>query len=678
VSTLRLESVRREIGDFVILDSITAALARGERAGLVGANGAGKTTLLEIIAGRDEPDAGRVFMARGMSLGLLSQETNLDPSVVGAGTVREVVRSGAAEVESLEERLAALEAGGPAAVQGTEYARVRERFEALDGYHLDQRVEEALSGLGLPSALWVRTPLELSGGEQTRVALARLLVADPDLLLLDEPTNHLDIAALEWLELALSRRAGALVVASHDRAFLDGVVTRIWELRNRRLAVFRGAYSAYLLQREAADARQRKEADTASQEVERERELVQRYRSHRKYAKMHEHERRLEQLEKERVAAPRRQARLALPGTALLGGGPVRSGDTAVALEDVVAGFPRTPDRPNGTPVVHVARLEARRGDRIGVVGPNGAGKTTLLRTLAGSLSPLEGYVRLGANIQPGYLAQVRDAAIPGATVLDAILGAAHVEQGPARSYLARFLFRGEDVFKPVAELSGGERSRLELALLGVTPANLLLLDEPTNHLDIPARESLETFLRESPATLIVVSHDRRLLESVCERLWVFETGKADAPARVAPFEGGYREWRTAVGDGWTVEAELARRAPGQPVNGQKTSTSAGRETSTSAGRAATEVRPKRKPASRPSRLPPLSKDAYRRQIGRVEEDLTRLGLRKSQLELALGDPGVQANFVELRRLTSELADVDAAMGQAEDAWLALAERAPR
>jgi ATP-binding cassette subfamily F protein 3 len=668
VSILRLEGIRREIGDFVILDSVTAALARGERIGLVGANGAGKTTLLEIVSGREDPDQGAVHLAGGTRIGLLSQEANLDPAVADAPTVRSAVRSGAAEVQDLEAKLAELESRGAAAVEGGEYARLRERFEALDGYHLDQHVDEALSGLGITRDEWERSPRQLSGGEQTRVALARLLVADPDLLLLDEPTNHLDIAALEWLEAALSRRTRALLVASHDRAFLDAVVTRIWELRDRRLHSFRGSYSAYLVQREAADARQRKDATTTRESIEREKELVQRYRSHRKYAKMHEHERRLEQLERTAVSEPRRAHRLSMPGTALLGGGPARSGDIAVALEGVVVGFPRTPDRPDGTPILRVERLDVTRGERIGVVGPNGAGKTTLLRTLAGQLSTLDGFVRLGANIQPGYLAQIRDAAMPGATVLDALLAVVHVEQGPARSYLARFLFRGDEVYKPVVELSGGERSRLELALLGVSPANLLLLDEPTNHLDIPAREALESFLRESPTTLIVVSHDRRLLESVCQSLLVVEAGGSSGEAgRVAPFEGGYRAWRAAVSEGWTVEAELARRTR----SGVRPSAN---------GKAPTEPAKPPAPAGRrpAARVAPMSKDAYRRQMQRVEEDLTRLGLRKSQLELALGDRDVQANFVELRRLSSELADVDAALGQAEDAWLALSERAPR
>lgn len=670
MSILRLDAVRREIGDYVILDSVSASVAHGERVGLVGANGAGKTTLLRIVSGRDEADAGRVRVASGIRVGMLGQEANLDPQVAGASDVRQLVRSGAQEVEALEATLGGLESAGAAAVESPAYAAARERFEALDGYHIDQQVEEALSGLGIPRDDWTRPPLELSGGEQTRVALARLLVADPEVLLLDEPTNHLDVGAMEWLEVALARRQGALLVASHDRAFLDAVATRIWELRDRRLETFRGAYSAYLLQREERDARQRKDAEVTAGAAVREQELIQRYRSHRRFSKMHEHERRLEQLE--RVEAPKRAPRLAMPATGLLGGGPVRSGDMVVSLEGVVAGFGPTADRSEPVPIVEVGRLVASRGDRIGIVGPNGAGKTTLLRTISGELGPLDGFPRLGASVQPAYLAQIRRQAFPGATVLDAMLGAARVDMGPARSYLARFLFRGEDVLKPVSELSGGERSRLELALLGVTAANLLLLDEPTNHLDIPAREALESFLRGSEATLLIVSHDRRLLESVCHRLWVVQPG-SDGPGRTAAFEGSYREWRGAVAEGWTVDRELELQA--RRLDGRRASPAIPQSKPNGAVRSAGTRQTR---SSRPPRAAPLSKDAYRRRLFAVEGDLTRLGLRKGQLELSLLHDAVAANYVALRQVTSELADVDAALAQAEEAWLALEERAPR
>ncbi|HLX33952.1 MAG TPA: ABC-F family ATP-binding cassette domain-containing protein [Candidatus Limnocylindrales bacterium] len=673
MSILRLESITREVGTFVILDSITAAVAAGDRIGLVGPNGAGKTTLLRIAAGLDEPDRGTVSRKRGLTLGLLAQEAHLDESFMTAPDIRTAVRHGAAPLEAMAADLEALEHAHRAAEPA--YEELQHRFEALGGYSLDQRVDEALSGLGFTKAEVERAPGSLSGGEQTRAALARLVVADPELLLLDEPTNHLDIGALEWLEEHLRRRHGSLLVASHDRAFLDATVTRIWELRDRRLATFRGDYAAYHRQREERDAGAVKDADVHAESIARERQLVQRYRSHRNFSKMHEHEARLERLEAEQVEAPKARRRLRLPGDGLVGGGPVRSGEIVVRVEGLVVGY---------LPDVRVARapfLHVNRGERIGIVGPNGAGKTTLLRTIAGDLPPLDGSLTFGTGVQIGYLAQLRAAAIPGATVLAALLEAVPVTPGEGRGYLARFLFRGDDAFKEVRLLSGGERSRFELALLGVMPSNLYLLDEPTNHLDVDAREAIESFLRESGASMLVVSHDRRFLETICERLWVVDRGL------VAPFDGSYRLWREAVAAGWTVESAIdqeARRL--QPGGGSRPMGSAARgaargtaspRASVVAAEPARSERAATAVATPPARRTKLSKEAYRRQREVVDAELTRLGLRRNHLELELGNPTVQANFIELRRVTSELADVDGALAAAEDAWLALEERAP-
>ena len=688
MSILRLEGVHREIGTFVILDRIDAALALGDRIGLVGPNGEGKTTLLRIAAGLEEADAGRVTRKRDMSIGMLAQEAHLDAAFMSAPDVRTAVRHGAAPLEAMAAELEALEHAGRAAEPA--YEALQHRFETLGGYTLDQRVDEALSGLGFAPQDMTRPPASLSGGEQTRATLARLVIASPDLLLLDEPTNHLDLGALEWLEDHLRRRAGSLLVASHDRAFLDATVTRIWELRDRRLTAFRGDYSSYHRQREERDAFAVKSADTHEQQIARERELVQTYRSHRKITKMHEHEARLERLLAKRQEAPKQTRKLRLPGTGLVGAGPVRSGEIVVRIADAVVGY---------LPAKAVARvpfLAARRGDRIGIVGPNGAGKTTLLRTIAGDLPPLGGAISFGNQVQLGYLAQLRATAIPGATVLDALLESVPVTPGEARGYLARFLFRGDDVLKEVRLLSGGERSRLELALLGVMPSNVYLLDEPTNHLDVVAREAIEAFLLETPATMLIVSHDRRFLDTVCERLWVVDDGA------VAPFEGGYRAWRAAIGDGWTVASALeqearrlrggglgpgaaSQRAERLAAGRDRTATAAstlalprglGTTGASGAAPAATAPTNGRASGSRPKGAK-LSKDAYRRQRETIDADLTRLGLRKNHLELELSKPAVQSNFIELRRVSSELADVETALNAAEDAWLSLEERAP-
>jgi ATP-binding cassette subfamily F protein 3 len=679
MSILRLAGVTREVGTFVILDRIDAAIALGDRIGLVGPNGAGKTTLLRIATGLDEPDRGQVSRKRGLSLGMLAQEAHLDERFMAAPDLRTAVRHGAAHLERMAEELAALEAAGR--VTEPHYAELQHGFEVHGGYTLDQRVDAALSGLGFSPDDLVRPPSSLSGGEQTRAALARLVIADPDLLLLDEPTNHLDLGALEWLEEHLRRRAGSLVVASHDRAFLDATVTRVWELRDRHLTTFRGDYTAYHRQRDERDTRAAKEGESHVESIAREQELVQRYRSHRKFSKMHEHEARLERLQADRVEAPKQRRRLRLPSAALVGGGPSRSGEIVVRADELVVGYLPAPGSA-GDPV-RVARapfLAARRGERIGIVGPNGAGKTTLLRTIAGDLPPLDGSLTFGSGVGIGYLAQLRAAAIPGATVLDALLEQVPVTPGEARAYLARFLFRGDDVFQEIRLLSGGERSRLELALLGITPSNLMLLDEPTNHLDVGAREAIEAFLAESPATILVVSHDRRFLETICERLWVVDAGL------VAAFDGGYRTWRDAVAGGWTVaaavEQERLRLHPEiRRTNGRRPAEPAGRQaagvpTPGDAVSPAAATRPRVATAAGP-RQPRLSKDAYRRQREAIDAELTRLGLRRNHLELAMGDPTVRANFVELRRISSELADIEAALAVAEDTWLALEERAP-
>jgi ATP-binding cassette subfamily F protein 3 len=682
-----MTGVTREIGTLVILDAVDASIALGDRIGLVGPNGAGKTTLLRLAAGRDEPDRGEVHRKRALTLGLLSQEAHFDAAFMASADLRQAVRTGAAHLDQMAERLAAYEREGRVTEHG--YARLQHEYEVLGGYTLDLRVDTALSGLGFARREWTKPPSALSGGEQTRAALARLVIADPDLLLLDEPTNHLDLDALEWLEEHLRRRNGSLLVASHDRAFLDGTVTRIWELRDRRLTAFRGDYSAYHRQREERDARAVKETETQAEAIARERELVQRYRSHRKFSKMHEHEARLERLESDRREAPRAGRRLAIPTAALAGSGPSRSGEIVVRAEDLTVGYlpGRGAVEADGSPAAHahvVARapfLAAQRGERIGIVGPNGAGKTTFLRTIAGELPPLDGGVTFGHNVQIGYLAQLRGAAIAGTTVLDALLEAIPVTAGEARSYLARFLFRGDDAFKEVRALSGGERSRLELALLGIMPANLLLMDEPTNHLDIPAREAIEAFMATSSATLLVVSHDRRLLETVCEKLWVVDAGAAVA------FDGGYRAWRKAVADGWTIagalEVEAARLRGGSRRSGSQAP--AGRDGAVPDGRSGRAPAAPAKSAPVAVAPPPrtrakrekLSKDAYRRQKATVEGELTRLHLRKNHLELAMGDPTVSGNYVEMRRVTSELADVEVALAAAEDAWLELEERAP-
>lgn len=647
MSIITLNALRREIGAVMILDEVTLNVAAGERIGLVGPNGAGKTTLLKMVAGLEAPDHGRVQHSKNLRVSLLAQESAQDPQLLNAATLTDAVLGGAAEIIALAAELRDLELDGRAA--SSEYAEARAKFDAVDGYALEDRVAAALRGLGFPTARHRESPGRLSGGEQTRVALARLVISDPDLLLLDEPTNHLDIQAIEWLEGALQARQGALIVASHDRAFLDAVIDRVWEVRGYHVTRFRGNYSAYARQRGAANENDEREADRREKEIARERELIQTYRSHRKYAKMHEHERRLAAIEP--VIRERKAATLSIAAEGA-GRGPAEP----LRLREASIGY----REPATVEIARVRSLALRRGERVGIVGPNGAGKSTLLKTIAGLLPALDGTVELSGGVVPGYLAQVRAVGLKGTTVLDSLRAAVPVEVSEARAHLAKFLFRGDAVGKEVAVLSGGERSRLELAILGLMPANLLLLDEPTNHLDIDACESLERFLLDGERTLLVISHDRRLLEKICTSLWVVEDGV------VAAFDAGYAAWREAVASGWTTRSADALLA-GQL--GAPDALSGRTRPATTTMRSSLAGIPERVSSAKPERL---SKEQARRRRAAIESDLERHGLRKGQLELAMLDPKVVSSYTELAKVASELADVTAALQAAEEAWLAL------
>ena len=508
-----------------------------------------------------------------------------------------------------------------------------------------------------PASDWDKPPSELSAAASRRAPRwPGCWSADPDLLLLDEPTNHLDVGAIEWLEQALVRRARRAARRLARPRLPRRRRDRIWELRDRRLEAFRGGYSAYLLQRESGRRAGRKEADDghgADRPRARAGAALPEPSQVRQDARARAAPRGARGAAR-RGAAPRRRrwrSRTAASSAA------ARSAPATwwSACATRVVGFPATAERPAG-----IAHRAHRRGSRPGAAtasassGPTAPARPPCCAPSPASCRRSTASSASGRNVQPGYLAQVRDRASRGATVLDALLAQVNLDNGPARSYLARFLFRGEDVFKPVAELSGGERSRLELALLGITPANLLLLDEPTNHLDIPAREALESFLRESPATLLVVSHDRRLLETVCDRLWVVEAG-ADGAARP---RGRLRRRASRLARRGRRRLDRRRRARGPVAPARH-----GRD-----GRAATGTEPRHgaatgprrrghaiaaasavrrlghrtaRVARRPARA--LSKDAYRRQKARHRgrpDPARRCARASSSWRSATGHPG--------------------------------------
>jgi ATP-binding cassette subfamily F protein 3 len=543
-----------------VLSHVSARLDAGDRVGLVGPNGAGKTTLLRVIAGEERPNAGQISLARGARLGYVPQIAHVDPN----RTVREEVLSGIAHLAELE---AAIEAaahdltaasGDQVARASAHYEELTHRFEAEGGYRYRAEAEQILAGLRLPERLWGQPAAGLSGGEKSRISLARVLLSRPDVLLLDEPTNHLDVGGIGWLESFLQRWPGAIVVVSHDRLFLDNVATEIWELQGLRLSEYRGNYSAYAQQRDERLAYQRDQYRRQQEHIEREEELIRRYKEGQRAKWALGRQKQLNNLA--RVERPPDEA------TVKIGLGKAsRTGRVAVALEELEIAQPGHEQR---LLLRLPERVEVERGDRVAIVGPNGTGKTTLLRTMVGERRPHRGSVRLGANVRAGYYRQGTEHLDPRRSVLDELLATRNFPLQEARDLLARFLFRGDAVDQTVGTLSGGQRSRLALAKLTADDVNVLLLDEPTNHLDIASREALEDVLGGYNGTVLFVTHDRALIRNLATRSWLIHDGRVvvlDGAATELPESARRPEPAPRVSDGAAdrsreAERERARR----------------------------------------------------------------------------------------------------------------------
>jgi len=523
-----LNGVSRFFGAVEIFSGVSLGIERGDRLALVGANGAGKTTLLRLLAGLDRPDKGTVSFSRGLRIGYLPQEARfrsdrtLREAMLGVFTV---LRQQATRLRELE---AQLEASGsnPAEWQPevlAEYTTLMAGFEERGGYTIENRVEQVLSGLGFPREAWDQPAQRLSGGQRTRAQLGRLLLEQPDLLLLDEPTNHLDTATAEWLENFLGSWAGGLLIVSHDRYFLDHTTTRTLELVGGALESYPGRYSRYVELRAQRYTRQDKEHRAQQEEIARTEEFIRRFKAGSRAKQAQSREARLTRLERVHKA-PRPQdlhLRLDMSGD---------SGEVILNTLRLRIGFP-------GHQLLHVPNTQVERGARIALVGPNGAGKSTLLRTLVSELRPLAGVYQWGVNVEVGYYAQGHEKLGMDHTVMEELQGERSMSEEEARSYLARFLFTGDDVLKRVGDLSGGERSRVALARLTLQRANVLLLDEPTNHLDIMARQALEGVLRAYPGSLIFVSHDRYFIDALATVVWAVEGGI------IRMYRGGYADY---------------------------------------------------------------------------------------------------------------------------------------
>ncbi len=615
---ISLQDVGKNFGEKVILEHITAVVSKQDRVGIIGENGAGKTTLLRIICGEYEPDQGEFSLARGARLGYLEQNSVLDPGLTVYGEMKKAFAPVLAAMEKMEQLEKQLEQH-PDAELLEEHDQLQASVQAADGYHMDVQIRKILNGMGFPADTWEKATAVLSGGENTRLRLAKLLAQSPDVLILDEPTNHLDFITMEWLENYLKSYHGAVLVVSHDRYFLDAVCNRIFEVEDRELTIYKGNYSAYLPQKEAAQALQQKQHDADVEKAKKLEEYVAKNLVRASTSKMAKSRRK--QLEKMDITEAPRTWHTQLS---------FRFEYDVEPYKDLV-NIKNLSIRIGDRVLLDQLDMVVQRGERLVIAGPNGAGKSTLLQVLDGKRRPSGGMVRLGAGAKPGIFEQqqLRRVGTVISTIWDAWPKFTELE---VSSHLARFGFRGEDVFKSCASLSGGELARLRFAELVLERPNLMFLDEPTNHLDIYTRESLGQALQAYTGTLILVTHDRYLMNSLACPILYLEEGSA----KLYP----------------SYTALMNRDS--QP--------------------AAQEEKPKE--ASRPAygKEQRRRKAELRTRIRQLETEIEELGADITGYENAINDPEVLQDYQKLQETCDALEDAKFRQQELFDQWEKLLE----
>jgi len=635
--------VGKSFGAERIFAGVSFQINENDRIGLVGPNGAGKSTLLNILAGREEPDEGNIAIARNTRIGYLAQVTDFQPE----NTLREEMLTVFTEIRAWEQELNELahQLATPAAQNELtqheqllqRYADLQVRFEHAGGYTYENRVDQVLDGLGFTREQQTSPVTHLSGGQQTRAALGKLLLQEPDLLLLDEPTNHLDLVALEWLETYLTGWKGALVVVAHDRYFLDKIVSRTIEMAFGRIEEYPGNYTTYLHLREERMERRMREYTAQQAQIAHTEEFIRRYKAGQRSREARGRQKLLDRLE--RVERPQDFPEMHFEFSPI-----VDSGLVVISTQKLAAGYiSATKER---TELVRVADLELLRGDRVGLLGPNGSGKTTLLRTIIGELPPVAGQVHSGHNVRIGYYSQTHAGLNAERSILDEIRQVSTLSEEGARTFLGRFLFSGDDVFKPIGALSGGERSRIALAKLTLRGSNLLILDEPTNHLDLQSRQFLEEVLGEFEGTLLFVSHDRYFIDSLATKVWVIEDGV------LIPYMGNYTEYRTRK---QPIVLDIPVRIKNEPPTASSVT----------------------KPAASPAKAGGRKAGKVKvRALEDVERDIEKAEARVKDIEAALAEAALNADAALLTQLNAEYEQEKAHVDELLVEWERLAEAA--
>lgn len=678
---IRVIGLGKSFGIRPVFSNVSFEIETGDRLALVGPNGAGKSTLMKCLLGLEEADEGQVVKNSAVTIGYLQQDINL-----GEESLEEEIQKAFADVRRLEAHLATLsEALAKTPEDETllrQLAHAQERLEWLGGYDYESQTRKIAYGLGFTDEDLTKPASEFSGGQKTRINLAKALVRRPDFLFLDEPTNHLDMDMLEWLEGYLSSYRGGIFIISHDRYFLDRVATGIVELDHHKTQVFRGNYSRYQDQKAAQLKAQRNAYEKQQEYIRKTEEYIDKYRAGIKSKMARGRQSQLNRLERLEAPETSQTLRFTFPPAP-------PSADKVLTVEELYLGY-------GGTDVVEDVSFMIRRGEAVGLIGPNGAGKSTLVKSVVGEILPEAGFIDIGNRVRIGYFSQEHEELNPRWTVAEEIMNHFNFSEEKARRVLGSFLFRGDDVFKLVGELSGGERARLALLKLFLEGDNFLILDEPTNHLDIPTREVVEDALRRYEGTVFVISHDRYFLDAVTKRTLVLADGA------ITDYQGNYSYYKeklkeaadlaalaaeeaTSGRSGGAGKKALAISSQGRHTEGALAAGHSDNESRFDNGHAGTTetgdsgaggaaVRGTGAATDKATKGPQLNAYMQQKRLAETETEIARCEATLKMYEVQLTDPAIQMDPAAMEEIGKAMAEVNEKLEGLYETWEMLAE----